>query len=212
MIDDLVTKGVDEPYRMFTSRAEYRLLLREDNADLRLTEKGYRIGLASRERYDHVVEKQAAKERLSQTLRERRLFPTAATNEQLKELGLEGIKNPTTLEELLKRPGTTVATLRRLVEGLDGIQDVVAYQVELDVKYRGYTDRQMEMISRVSNLEERKIPPDISYGEIAGLSSEVIEKLSKIKPVSFGQASRISGVTPAAVSALLIHFKKRGLL
>ncbi len=212
MIDDLVTKGVDEPYRMFTSRAEYRLLLREDNADLRLTEKGYRIGLVSRERYEHVVEKRAAMERLSQTLRERRLFPTAATNEQLKELGLEGIKNPTTLEELLKRPGITVATLRRLVEGLDGIQDVVAYQVELDVKYRGYTDRQMEMISRVSKLEERKIPPDISYGEIAGLSREVIEKLSKIKPVSFGQASRISGVTPAAVSALLIHFKKRGLL
>ena len=212
MIDDLVTKGVDEPYRMFTSRAEYRLLLREDNADLRLTEKGYRIGLVSRERYGYVVEKRAAMERLSQTLRERRLFPTAATNEQLKELGLEGIKNPTTLEELLKRPGTTVAVLRRLVEGLDGIQDVVAYQVELDVKYRGYTDRQMEMISRVSNLEERKIPPDISYGEIAGLSKEVIEKLSKIKPVSFGQASRISGVTPAAVSALLIHFKKRGLL
>ena len=125
---------------------------------------------------------------------------------------MEGIKNPTTLEELLKRPGTTVAALRRLVEGLDGIQDAVAYQVELDVKYRGYTDRQMEMISRVSKLEERKIPPDISYGEIAGLSKEVIEKLSKIKPVSFGQASRISGVTPAAVSALLIHFKKRGLL
>jgi tRNA uridine 5-carboxymethylaminomethyl modification enzyme len=212
MIDDLVTKGVDEPYRMFTSRAEYRLLLREDNADLRLTEKGYSIGVASKERYERVVEKRAAMERLSQLLRERRLFPTAVTNEMLNGLGLEGIKNPTTLEELLKRPGITMATLHRLADGLPGIQDAVAYQVELDVKYRGYTDRQREMIARVSRLEERKIPPDVSYGGIAGLSREVIEKLSKIKPISLGQASRISGVTPAAVSALLIHFKKRGLL
>jgi tRNA uridine 5-carboxymethylaminomethyl modification enzyme len=212
MIDDLVTKGVDEPYRMFTSRAEYRLLLREDNADLRLTEKGYNMGVASKERYERVVEKRAAMERLSQLLRERRLFPTVVTNEMLNGLGLEGIKNPTTLEELLKRPGITVATLHRLVEGLPGIQDAVAYQVELDVKYRGYTDRQTEMIARVSRLEERKIPSDVSYEEIAGLSREVIEKLSKIKPISLGQASRISGITPAAVSALLIHFKKRGLL
>ncbi len=212
LIDDLVTKGVDEPYRMFTSRAEYRLLLREDNADLRLTEKGYKIGLASEERYGRVVEKRAAMERLSQLLRETRLFPTAVTNEMLNGLGLEGIKNPTTLEELLKRPGITMATLHRLADGLPGIQDAVAYQVELDVKYRGYTDRQREMIARVSRLEERKIPPDVCYGEIAGLSREVIEKLSKIKPISLGQASRISGVTPAAVSALLIHFKKRGLL
>ncbi len=212
MIDDLVTKGVDEPYRMFTSRAEYRLLLREDNADLRLTEKGYDIGVASKERTERVVEKRTAMGRLSQMLGEKRLFPTAATNERLKGLGLEGIKNPTTLEELLKRPGITVATLHRLAEGLPGMQDAVAYQVELDVKYRGYTDRQMETVSRASKLEERKIPPDISYGEIAGLSKEVIEKLSKIKPASLGQASRISGVTPAAVSALLIHFKKRGLL
>jgi tRNA uridine 5-carboxymethylaminomethyl modification enzyme len=212
MIDDLVTKGVDEPYRMFTSRAEYRLLLREDNADLRLTEKGYSIGIASKERYERVVEKRAAMERLSHMLRERRLFPTASTNERLRELGLEGIRNPLTLEELLKRPGITMAILPRLAEGLHGIQDAVAYQVELDVKYRGYTDRQTEMVSRVSKLEERKIPPDVSYGEVAGLSREVIEKLSKIKPVSLGQASRISGVTPAAVSALLIHFKKRGLL
>ena len=212
MIDDLVTKGVDEPYRMFTSRAEYRLLLREDNADLRLTERGYNIGVVAKDRYDCVVEKRAAIGCLSRLLRERRLLPTAATNERLKGLGLEGIKNPTTFEEMLKRPGICMATLGRLDESLDGVQDAVAYQVELDVKYRGYTDRQTEMISRVSKLEERKIPPDVSYAEIAGLSREVIEKLSKIRPVSLGQASRISGVTPAAVSALLIHFKKRGLL
>ncbi|HUJ89093.1 MAG TPA: tRNA uridine-5-carboxymethylaminomethyl(34) synthesis enzyme MnmG [Syntrophorhabdales bacterium] len=212
MIDDLVTKGVDEPYRMFTSRAEYRLLLREDNADLRLTEKGYDIGVVFKERYARMVEKRAAMGRLSRLLQEKRLFPTAATNERLKELELDSIKNPTTLEELLKRPGITVATLQRLDEGLNGIEDAVAYQIELDVKYRGYTDRQMEMVSRVSKLEDRKIPPDMLYGDIAGLSREVIEKLSKIKPVSLGQASRISGVTPAAVSALLIHFKKRGLL
>ncbi|HME42988.1 MAG TPA: tRNA uridine-5-carboxymethylaminomethyl(34) synthesis enzyme MnmG [Syntrophorhabdales bacterium] len=212
MIDDLVTKGVDEPYRMFTSRAEYRLLLREDNADLRLTEKGHNIGVVSDERYERMNEKRAGMARLSRLLQEKKLFPTTATNERLKELGLDSIKNPTTLEELLKRPGITVATLQRLYEGLNGIEDTVAYQVELDVKYRGYTDRETEMVSRLRKLEDRKIPPDMSYGDIAGLSSEVIEKLSKIKPVSLGQASRISGVTPAAVSALLIHFKKRGLL
>jgi tRNA uridine 5-carboxymethylaminomethyl modification enzyme len=212
MIDDLVTKGVDEPYRMFTSRAEYRLLLREDNADLRLTEKGYNRGVVSKERYERVTEKRAGMERLSELLRARRLLPKIATNERLKELGLEAIKNPTTLEELLKRPGVTMTTLHRLEESLDGTEDDVAYQVEMDVKYRGYTDRQLEMISRASKLEDRRIPPDVSYADIPGLSREVIEKLSKIKPVSLGQASRISGVTPAAVSALLIHFKKRGLL
>ncbi len=212
MIDDLVTRGVDEPYRMFTSRAEYRLLLREDNADLRLTEKGHSVGVVSKERYERMLEKRSGMARLSEMLRERRLLPSTATNERLKELGVEGIKNPTTLEDLLKRPGVAMTILRRLDDTLDGIQDAVAYQVELDVKYRGYTDRQMEMISRASKLEDRKIPSDVSYADIAGLSREVIEKLSKIKPVSLGQASRISGVTPAAVSALLIHFKKRGLL
>ena len=212
MIDDLVTKGVDEPYRMFTSRAEYRLLLREDNADLRLTEKGYTIGVVSKARYERMLEKRSGAERLVNLLRARRLLPTLATNERLKELGMEAIKNPTTLEELLKRPGVTVTTLHRLENSLDGTKDDVAYQVELDVKYRGYTDRQLEMISRASRLEDRRIPPDVSYADIPGLSREVIEKLSKIKPVSLGQASRISGVTPAAVSALLIHFKKRGLL
>jgi tRNA uridine 5-carboxymethylaminomethyl modification enzyme len=203
---------VDEPYRMFTSRAEYRLLLREDNADLRLTEKGYRIGIVSKERYAKVLEKRAGMEQVSGLLREKRLFPTVATNERLKRMGFDAIKNPTTLEELLKRPGVTMASLRLLDEGLERVQDSVAYQVELDVKYRGYTDRQMEMISRASRLEEKKIPHDVSYAEVAGLSTEVIEKLSKIRPVSIGQASRISGVTPAAVTALLIHFKKRGLL
>ena len=212
MIDDLVTKGVDEPYRMFTSRAEYRLLLREDNADLRLTEKGYNTGVVSKARYERVLEKRSGMERLSVLLRARRLLPTIATNERLKELGLEAIKNPTTLEELLKRPGVTVTTLHQLDHSLDGTEDDVAYQVELDVKYRGYTDRQLEMIARASKLEDRRIPPDVYYADIPGLSREVIEKLSKIKPVSLGQASRISGVTPAAVSALLIHFKKRGLL
>jgi tRNA uridine 5-carboxymethylaminomethyl modification enzyme len=212
MIDDLVTKGVDEPYRMFTSRAEYRLLLREDNADLRVTEKGFRLGVVSKGRYERLAEKRTGVEHLSSLLREKKLFPSAATNQRLNLLGLESIKNPATLEELLKRPGVTVAALRALDESLDGIEDSVAYQVELDVKYRGYTDRQTAMISRVNQLEERRIPADVSYGEISGLSREVIEKLSKIKPVSLGQASRISGVTPAAVSALLIHFKKRGLL
>jgi tRNA uridine 5-carboxymethylaminomethyl modification enzyme len=212
MIDDLVTKGVDEPYRMFTSRAEYRLLLREDNADLRLTEKGHAIGLVSEARYARVLEKKAGMDELSRLLRERKLMPTKATNEGLKELNLEPIKNPTTLEELLKRPGVTVAALKQLEERVGSFNDDVAYQVELNVKYRGYTDRQMEMVARASKLEERKIPSGISYEDVSGLSREVVEKLSRIRPVSLGQATRISGVTPAAVSALLIHFKKKGIL
>ena len=171
-----------------------------------------RLGVVSRERYSRVLEKRAGMGHLGQLLRETKLLPTQETNEHLGQSGLDAIKNPTTLEELLKRPGVTMSALGSVDKRLAGIQDSVAYQVELDVKYRGYTDRQTEMISRARKLEERRIPPDISYGEIPGLSTEIIEKLSKIKPVSLGQASRISGVTPAAVTALLIHFKKRGLL
>ncbi|MEO0249756.1 MAG: FAD-dependent oxidoreductase, partial [candidate division WOR-3 bacterium] len=212
MIDDLVTKGVDEPYRMFTSRAEYRLLLREDNADLRLTEKGHAIGLVSQARYARVMEKRAAIDALTGILREKKLLPTKATNERLAAINLDAIKNPTTLEELLKRPDVTMNVLKCLEERIASFDDDVAYQVELNVKYRGYTDRQMEMVARASKLEEKRIPSDISYEEVSGLSREVVEKLSRIRPVSLGQASRISGVTPAAVSALLIHFKKKGIL
>ena len=211
MVDDLVTKGVDEPYRMFTSRAEYRLLLREDNADLRLTERGYTIGLVSRARYERMLRRRSRIEEVMAILRTIRLTPSAATNERLQGEGLETIRNAVTLEELLRRPGVTLGQLKSFHEGLGGVEDDVAYQVELNVKYRGYTDRQEEMVARAKRLEETTIPAGLVYGEVPGLSREVVEKLTRVKPFSLGQASRISGVTPASITALLIFFKKRGM-
>ena len=212
MIDDLVTKGVDEPYRMFTSRAEHRLYLREDNADLRLTEKGYSIGVVSKERYQRAVERKTSVEKTLRMLRAVRLKPTRKTQERLKSLGLEGIKNPVTLEDLLRKPEVTVETLKAIEGGLSEVGEDIAYQVELQVKYRGYTERQLDMIERTRKLEGKKIPYDTEYDEVSGLSREVIEKLSRIRPLSLGQASRVPGVTPASITALLVHFKKRGAL
>jgi tRNA uridine 5-carboxymethylaminomethyl modification enzyme len=212
MIDDLVTKGVDEPYRMFTSRAEHRLLLREDNADLRLTEKGYAIGAVDKERCQKVVEKKQGIAETLQRLRSVRLKPTRQTQDMLKSMGFEGIKNPVTLEDLLKKPEVTVEMLKGIEQKLEAVEEDIAYQVELNVKYRGYTERQQDMIERTKKLEGKKIPAGTKYDEVSGLSREVIEKLTKVRPLSLGQASRISGVTPASITALLVHFKKIGVL
>jgi tRNA uridine 5-carboxymethylaminomethyl modification enzyme len=210
MIDDLVTRGVDEPYRMFTSRAEYRLFLREDNADLRLTEKGGRIGVVSEERIRRVREKKGQIEALGALLASTRLLPSKRENERLKALGLEGIKNPSTLEELLKRPEVSMGDLTGLEERIRAFGGEIAYQVELNIKYKGYRERQKEMVERARRLADRLIPAGIAYDEVSGLSREVVEKLSRVRPLSLGQAARIPGVTPASVSALLVHFKKMG--
>ncbi|HEX2965173.1 MAG TPA: tRNA uridine-5-carboxymethylaminomethyl(34) synthesis enzyme MnmG [Syntrophorhabdaceae bacterium] len=212
MIDDLVTRGVDEPYRMFTSRAEHRLLLREDNADLRLTEKGYAIGLVSEKRYRKMKDKKMAMEKAHQMLRAIRLKPTVETNSTLKSAGIEGIRNPMTLEELLKKPGVTIDQIRSAWTDLEAIDERIAYQVELDVKYSGYMGRQMEMVQKARKLEGRKIPADIAYTEVSGLSREAVERLIRTRPLTLGQASRIPGITPASVTALLIHFKKKGIV
>jgi tRNA uridine 5-carboxymethylaminomethyl modification enzyme len=212
MIDDLVTKGVDEPYRMFTSRAEHRLFLREDNADLRLTKKGYDIGLVNLERYSMVQEKKSKIMETHSILKSIRLTPTKETNIQLQKAGFENIKNPVTLEELLKKPGCTFHEITGLEKKLLNVEENIAYQVELNVKYQGYTDRQRKMVKRTKKLEDQKIPPNIEYEEISGLSREMVEKFSRIRPFSLGQASRIPGVTPASITALLIHFKKKGML
>jgi len=210
LIDDLVTKGVDEPYRMFTSRAEYRLLLREDNADLRLTEKGYRAGVVSGERMMRVREKKARIGELLAVLSSTRLLPSKAVNERLAGFGFERIKNPITLAELLKRPEVSLRDLAGLEEKVRAFSEEVAYQVELHIKYRGYTDRQKEIIEQAKRSEDKLIPAHIAYEEVSGLSREVIEKLSRVRPFSLGQAARIPGVTPASVTALLVHFKKMG--
>ncbi len=212
MIDDLVTKGVDEPYRMFTSRAEHRLFLREDNADLRLTEKGHAIGIVDDERYKRVLKKKQCIEETLHVLRSIRMKPTKETQEMLKITGLGGIKNPLTLEDLLKKPEITIKKLKGIERKLEGVEEDIAYQVELNVKYRGYTERQQDMIERTKKLEGKKIPSDTKYDEVSGLSREVIEKLTRVKPISLGQASRVPGVTPASITALLVHFKKTGTL
>ena len=212
MIDDLVTRGVDEPYRMFTSRAEYRLLLREDNADLRLTEKGYAAGIVSKERYEKVMEKKKKIDSAHRMLQSVRLKPTAETIEMLKNNDFETIKNPVTLEELLRKPEVTMNIMKRIEPALNNIEEDIAYQVELNIKYRGYTERQLEMIEKTKKLENMKIPSDTPYGAISGLSREVVERLSKIIPLTIGQASRIPGITPAAITALMIHLKKTGAM
>ncbi|MEN6616596.1 MAG: tRNA uridine-5-carboxymethylaminomethyl(34) synthesis enzyme MnmG [Syntrophorhabdus sp.] len=211
LIDDLVTKGVDEPYRMFTSRAEHRLLLREDNADLRLTEKGRRIGLVSDRRYSRVKEKQKNIQDTFALLRNIRLRPTKETVKLLADNGIEKITNPVTLEGLLKKPGVTFDSLKALDGRLNAVDNTVACQIEVDVKYRGYTDRQLELVAKTRKLDDRRIPREIDYKEVSGLSREAVERFARIQPSTLGQASRIPGVTPASITALLVHFKKTGI-
>ncbi len=211
MIDDLVTKGVDEPYRMFTSRAEHRLLLREDNADLRLTEKGHSLGIVGEERYKKVREKKKKIDEAFGLLKGIRLKPTKATKQLLQDHGIEGITNPATLEDLLRKPGVTLGMLKNIDARVADIDNDVAYQIEIDVKYRGYTDRQQEMVARAKKLDDRRIPRELDYGQVSGLSREVVERFSRVKPLTLGQASRIPGVTPASITALMVHFKKTGL-
>ncbi|MBP1748408.1 MAG: gidA [Deltaproteobacteria bacterium] len=212
MIDDLVTKGVDEPYRMFTSRAEHRLLLREDNADLRLTEKGHAVGIVGEPRYDKVCDKRKRIGEASALLKGIRLKPTKATKKLLQDHGIEGIINPVTLEDLLKKPGVTLDMIKNIDERLAGIDNDVAYQIEVDVKYRGYTDRQHEMVAKTKKLDDRRIPRELDYSQVSGLSREVLERFTRVKPSTLGQASRIPGVTPASITALMVHFKKTGLM
>ena len=210
MIDDLVTKGTKEPYRMFTSRAEYRLLLREDNADLRLREKGYEIGLINDTAYGIFKAKEAAIEDELKKLEENRVLPSHDINSMLRIFGLDDIKKATTLKELVKRHGVYVKTVYELMQWKDLPPLDVIEQVEIMIKYEGYVNQQQEQVERFKKMEEIKIPSNISFDDVSGLSKEVMEKLVSIKPESIGQAARVSGITPAAVSMLLIHLKKTG--
>ncbi len=212
MIDDLVTKGVDEPYRMFTSRAEHRLLLREDNADLRLTEKGHAVGIVGERRYQKARDKRRRIDEASALLKGIRLKPTKATKQLLQDHGIEGITNPVMLEDLLKKQGVTLNMMKNIDERLADIDNDVAYQIEIDVKYRGYTDRQSDMVARAKKLDDRRIPRELDYDQVSGLSREAVERFTRVRPSTLGQASRIPGVTPASISALMVHFKKTGLM
>jgi tRNA uridine 5-carboxymethylaminomethyl modification enzyme len=208
LIDDLVTKGTNEPYRMFTSRAEYRLALREGNAIFRLTPKGRELGLIDDDAWDLFCEKRRALER-GLGLMEEALYPTRKTNDRLAERGLSPIVNKMTHADLLRRQEVTVPIIRDLVPGLSELSEDILAEIEIQTKYQGYLLRQEEEIRRFGKLEGLSIPGDFQYRGLAGLSAEASEKLEEARPISVGQASRIPGVTPAAVSIILIHLKKR---
>lgn len=208
LIDDLVTLGTEEPYRMFTSRAEYRLLLREDNADLRLTPKGRRVGLVDERRWQRLNRKREGIERGRELLRQCRVGPKDI--EVLKRLELGTLKNGQTLEELLRRPEITIDRLAALYPQLSEVGVEARGQLEIETKYAGYIERQKEQIARMRKVENTTIPEDFDYQQVSGLSMEVIEKLERIRPENLGQASRISGVTPAAIGVLAVLLRGRG--
>lgn len=204
LIDDLVTKGVMDPYRMMTSRSEYRLLLREDNADERLTPIGYKVGLISEERYQRLLKKEAEIDAEVKRLEETHVGPSQTLNDYLTSCGTEGITNGMTLAKLLKRPQVSYEGLECIDSNRPELDSDVTEQVELRIKYEGYIKLQLEQVEAMRKLEAKLIPEDIDYSAIKGLRLEAAEKLAKIRPANIGQASRISGVNPADISVLLI--------
>ena len=208
LIDDLVTKGTNEPYRMMTSRSEYRLLLRQDNADLRLTPLGYKIGLISQERYDAFEKKRSLIDGEIQRLRKLVFPPSDTVNEILANANSTPIKTGIHADELLRRPEITYAALEGADTERKPLPRDVCEQVEISIKYEGYINRQMSQAKQFSKLENKRLPKDIDYKKIEGLRIEAMQKLDKIRPLSLGQASRISGVSPADIAVLMIYLKQ----
>ncbi len=209
LIDDLVTRGTSEPYRMFTSRAEYRLILREDNADLRLMDKGHEIGLVTEEEYRYFVEKKIAAEREIVRLGKTWVRPTPEINAVLTNARSAGLAGEAALEQLLKRPELRYEDIAKISQPPQPLDPLVAEQVEIQVKYEGYIQRQFQQVERFSSLEQKGIPTDMDYDCVTGLGTEVRQKLKQVRPISLGQASRISGVTPAAIALLMVALEKR---
>ena len=203
LIDDLVTKGTSEPYRMMTSRAEYRLLLRQDNADLRLTEKGRAIGLVDDKRYGIFTEKRTALERTVSELGKQNISPSAENNAKLEAMGTAPLRSGSSLLDLLRRKEVTYSKLQQAFD-LPELAPQVAEQAEIFAKYEGYITKQRQEVERFMKLENKRLPNDIDYRAIKELSSEAAEKLDKVRPANIGQASRISGVSPADISVLMI--------
>ena len=206
MIDDLVTKGTQEPYRMFTSRAENRLLLRQDNADTRLMGKGHKFGLVSNEDYNFCLLKKETVEKEIKRLNTTKVVPNQQGKELVSKLGVKSLKTPTTLAGLLKRPEITYSQIIETFNGAS-VSKLIGEQVEIQVKYEGFIQRQKQVVAKQKKLESYRIPTDFNYEGIPGLSCEVVQKLENIRPTTLGQASRISGITPAAVSIIMLMLK-----
>ena len=215
LIDDLVSKGTNEPYRMFTARSEYRLYLREDNADLRLTKLGYELGLVPEEEYQRVEQKRKDVEEITQILTKTNIGPSnPRVNEVLEKRGETPIKDGSTLLEILRRPEVTFEDIKYIAEempiDLEKYSYDTGYQAEISIKYEGYIGRALKMIEKHKAMENRKIPVDIDYDDLKTIPKEAKDKLKRIRPINIGQASRISGVSPADIQAILIYLKMKG--
>jgi tRNA uridine 5-carboxymethylaminomethyl modification enzyme len=208
LIDDLVTKGTNEPYRLLTSRAEYRLLLRHDNADLRLTDIGYKLGLISEERYGRFQKKKEQIEEEKKRLNSVIVKPTAEVQQLIREAGGAELKDGIRALDLLKRPEMTYEHIRKLAPAETEIDEEVAEQVEIQIKYEGYIQKSLQQVERLKKLEDKKIPENIDYDAINGLATEAKQKLKQVRPLTVAQASRISGVNPADVSILLVYIEQ----
>ena len=209
LIDDLVTKGTNEPYRMMTSRAEYRLLLRQDNADFRLTEMGYRAGLVTEERYNKFLERKNNIESELERVKNLKVTNKKETNEFLLSINSSELRKPITFYELMQRPELDYFQLEYLDPERPDLPRDVGEQINILTKYEGYIDSQLEQVAQFSKFEKKLLPKDIDYNQVSGLRTEAVQKLTNIKPISIGQASRISGVSPADISVLLIYLEHR---
>jgi tRNA uridine 5-carboxymethylaminomethyl modification enzyme len=208
LIDDLITKGTNEPYRLLTSRAEYRLLLRHDNADLRLTEIGHKIGLIREERYEAFLDKKKAIEAERERLQSIILKPSGEVQELIRSIGGSELKDGIRASDLLKRPEMTYELLEKLTPSDLPLDEEMKEQVEIQIKYEGYIEKSLQQVERLKKMENKRIPENIDYEAINGLATEAKQKLKKIKPVSLAQASRISGVNPADISILLVYLEQ----
>jgi tRNA uridine 5-carboxymethylaminomethyl modification enzyme len=206
LIDDLVTKGTNEPYRLLTSRAEYRLLLRHDNADLRLTPIGHSIGLIKEPRYKNFLVKKRLIEEEMNRLKSTKVKPNEV-KEMLAEAGSAEVDNSIDLISLLRRPEVTYAHIHQISPTPFELTEEMMEQVEIQIKYSGYIEKQLIQVERLRKMEKKQIPDDIVYQEVHGIATEAKQKLAKIRPISIGQASRISGVTPADISILLVYLE-----
>ncbi|MCK5580564.1 MAG: tRNA uridine-5-carboxymethylaminomethyl(34) synthesis enzyme MnmG [Candidatus Omnitrophica bacterium] len=212
LIDDLTTKGTDEPYRMFTSRVEYRLIAREDNADKRMAKYGYQFGLISDEEYQAIVKKYDAIDKEIVSLKEFRVLPSSSEGKQVNEILIANnsspIRQPATLNVILKRPEVRYEMLSPLRKGVSDLSKEIVDQIEYEIKYEGFIERQLKSIEKFRHIENIKIPADIDYTSIPGISIEIQQKLKRFSPMTLGQANRISGVTPSAISILMVYLRK----